>query len=277
MEHRVRKKQLGALALTAALAVATPLGALAQPDDNALRLSLGYDGKLLFKVLDIQVEARANAQGFSATSRLVSYGVLRAFKHVDQRASSQGRMAGGAPEPGVFETQNMGGKTHRRMRVVWSARDVAMIADPPFANLGDPPATREQALAAADPLTQLMRITFGASRERTCARSYLFFDGKQLYDLDFANARDGTPGAREKRLGLTHMFRCDVRFREIAGFGKKPAARRNQGLERPINVDFAEIGDEGVWVLSGLHAQTPLGWAAIELSRMSLAGRVPKL
>ena len=269
-------KRLIGLALGAGLLMA-PLGggAKAQSDDGPLSLSLGYDGRLLFKVLDIQVEARANAQGFSATSRLVSSGVLRAFKHVDQRASAQGRLIAGAPQPGVFETQNLGGKTHRRMRVTWSASDVAMTATPPFASLGDPPATREQALAAADPMTQLMRITLSASRERTCGRSYMFFDGKQLYALDFSGPRDGEPGGREKRLGLTHLFRCDVRFREVAGFGRKPASRRNQGLDRPINLDFAEIGERGVWVLSALHAPTPLGWASIELTRMTVTGAKP--
>ena len=73
------------------------------------------------------------------------------------------------------------------------------------------------------------------------------------------------------RLGLTGPFRCDVRFREVAGFHDLPTDPRNQGLQRPIEVDFAQVGSGGPWVISSLRAQTPLGWAVIELQRLKLA------
>jgi hypothetical protein len=255
----------------AAIAVALAPPARAQIPAQGLRLNLGYDGKLILKVLDIELTAKADQHGFDAFSRLTSAGILAAFKHVDERASSEGRIVGDEPEPGVFDYQNLSGKTHRRVRAIWTGADVAMNAEPPFPSLGEPPATRQQKLAAADPLTALMRVTLRGSREDICSRSYLFFDGKQLYALDFAEPHDAEPSRTETELRLVNPFRCDVRFREVAGFRLKPPEQRNQGLGKPIHVTFAEIGQGGPWVISSLHAATPLGWAVIELKRMRIA------
>ena len=262
------------IALGVALLLALwPLAAGAQGDVPLRRLTLSYDGRLLFKVLDIEVRAQTSGSEFAAESNLTSAGILALLKHIRQQAASHGRIVAGEPQPGVFETQNLSGKTRRRVRTVWTGADVTMSAEPAFANLGDPPASLAQELTAADPLTVLVRMTLKGSRQTTCSRSYLFFDGKQLYALDFGPAQDTPPTFKEKRLGLVGHFRCDVRFREVAGFGKKPPDKRNQGLQRPINVDFAEVGEGGPWVISALHAQTPLGWASIELSRLSVNGR----
>ena len=86
-----------AVALTLLLAVPSPR---AQADDGPLRLSLGYDGRLLFKVLDIQVDASADAGGFETRARVISTGILAVFKHVNEITSSQGRIVNGAPAPG---------------------------------------------------------------------------------------------------------------------------------------------------------------------------------
>ena len=261
------------LPMLAAAALLLPGAAARAQDDRPLTLSLGYEGRLIFHVLDVEVVEHATTDGFSSESDLTSAGILAALKHIRQHAASRGRIVDGAPEPGVFETQNLAGKTKRHVQAVWGQHDVSTSASPAYANLGDPPASLQQKLQASDPLTALVRMTIRGSRETTCQRSYLFFDGKQLYALDFGPVEDAPPSAREQRLGLTDHFRCEVRFREVAGFNKKPADRRNQGLERPIRVDFGQVGQGGPWVISGLHAQTPLGWASIELDRLSLTGR----
>lgn len=258
---------------TAAVVLCATLASAAIADDAPrsdppLRLSLGYDGKLLFKVLDIQVEERISADRFSANATLVSAGILRALKHIHQVASAEGRIVGGEARPGEFQTQKLTGKTRRKVRASWSGGEVAASAEPAYDNLGDPPASAQQKAASTDPLTGLMTITLKGSREETCNRTYQFYDGKQVYALDFGPPEDVSPSEREAKLGLVGHFRCDVRFREIAGFAKKPASKRNQGLERPIKLDFAQLGQGGPWLISAMHAQTPLGWASIELSRI---------
>ena len=266
---------LTGIALAAALLAPAAAAPASGGAEGGLRLALGYDGRLLIKVLDIEVEARADQAGFGVEAQLTSSGILALVKHIHQVARSQGRIVDGEPRPEDFETQSLGGKTHRKIHTVWRAGEVETSAEPAFANLGDPPASPQQKRSAADPLTQLMRVTLDGSRERTCGRSYLFFDGKQLYALDFGPPADLPLGARESGLGLVSGFRCDVRYREVAGFSKKPAAKRNQGLDRPIQLDFARLGANGPLLIISLRAQTPLGWASIDLARLQASGRPP--
>jgi hypothetical protein len=267
---RTPAKTLAAAAALLLLPAGAP--ARAQADDPPQRVTLGYDGRLLVKVLDVQIDEDISASGFGMSARLFSTGILRLFKHIDERATSQGRILGGVARPGVFDYQRLASKTHRRVKIAWTGSDVVMATNVPFPDLGDPPATLEQKLAAADPLTQLLRITRDAGRPNACRKSYMFFDGRQLYALDVSNPRPADASSTENRLGLVHHFRCDVRFREVAGYHRKPKGKGNQGLKKPVEVDFAQVGETGPWVVSRMQASTPLGYAVIELKRLSIGG-----
>ncbi len=260
-------------AALAALAIvsASPAGA----QSERMKLSLRYDGKLLVKVFDLRVEQEVTRTAFSSTARFQSYGILAAFRRLDMRATSTGRIDGGEVRPGTFWYKNYGGKTKRAVTVTWKNGDVDMSATPPFGGLGEPPASKAQKLGAADSLTRLVGMTLNATRHDVCTRTTRFFDGKQLYALHFSNPRPVTPGGREKRLGLVNGVRCSVRFEEIAGFKAKPPGQRDQGLKYGITVDFAQAGANGPWVLSQVRGRTPLGSAVIELAGITITGRDP--
>jgi hypothetical protein len=254
--------------LAAALAGAAlwALPAAAQgPGPGPFRLSLGYDGRLLFKVLDIQVEEEATAQGFTAHARLKSSGPLAAFKHFDTHAEGHGRIAQGQAWPASFQVQNLDSKANRRTEVAWSASDVISTITPPVHSMGEPPADRAQKLEAVDPLTALVRLNLAGE---PCGRTLKVFDGKQRYDLEFTSGVAAKTDAREQHLGLTGAVHCFVRFREVAGFKKKPPAERNQGLKHPIVIGFAHLGAGGPWVISSASSETPLGAATITLQRV---------
>jgi hypothetical protein len=259
--------------LATAILVAAPATAQAP---ETFRLSLGYDGRLLVKVLDIQMEQQASAAGFTASVRLKSSGVLSAFKKIEQRASSQGTIVRGGAQPQRFNHQNLDGKKNRKVQVDWTGSEVTAVAVPPYGKkLGDPPATLAQKLEAADPLTQLVRISLGDSQSDFCRGTLKFFDGKQRYDLDFLNRQTTAPSAREKRLGLIQPVRCTVRYREVAGFRKRAPGEKG-GLDRPIVMGFARAGAQGPWVISFIDAQTPLGHAVIDLQRVKASGAAPQ-
>jgi hypothetical protein len=258
---------LAALALT----IATPVRA--QSADDETRLSLAYDGRLILKVLDIHIEQRLSPSGFGASARLNSFGALALFKRFDVRAATQGQIDAGQPRPGVFHYENQDGKRDRRVVANWTGSDVAVASTPPYGDLGQPAATHAQKLNAADPLTQLMRLTMASNRANPCGGDpHLFFDGKQLYTLAF---EPGAPGgellSNQRDLGLTHLVRCAVHYHEVAGFKAKPPAQRDQGLKRAIDVTFGQVGAGGPWVAALLQADTPLGPAYVELRHLSLA------
>ena len=242
----------------------------AQP--GPVHLALGYSGRLYIKVLDIQFDQTIEPKAFNSQVRLVTYGLLRAFRKLDMRSNAQGRIVDDQAVPGSMYHANIDGKDNRKVTVTWMGEDVLTSATPAYSNMGNPPASRVQKLAAADPLTQFMRMTLARSHDGPCQGKARFYDGKQLYDLDFSTPRPYVLDARERRFGLVNPLRCNVRYSEVAGFKKKPPEQRNSGLKRPITSDWAQIGNNGPWVLSSLSADTPLGAAVIQLDQMALRG-----
>lgn len=245
------------------------------PEAKPMRLELDYDGRLYVKVLDIQFDQTASPEIFTSKVRLVTYGLLRAFRKLDMRANAQGRVVNGEPQPGSITHQNIDGKRNRKVTATWSGSDVSTASIPAYDTMGDPPATRSQRFSAADPLTNFMRMTLASSNEGPCQGKARFYDGKQLYELDFSGPKPYRLNSREQRLGLLNPLRCTVRYSEVAGFKKKTAEDKNGGLRRPITTDWAQVGAGGPWVLSSLSADTPLGEAMIELAHLKLSGTRP--
>jgi hypothetical protein len=260
-----------ALGLAAVLALAAAPAVRAQPPAAPVRLSLAYDGRLIIKVLDLKFDEQVTPAAFGAAADLRSYGILAAFKKFNVRASAHGRIEDGAPKPGLFLYENQDGKRDRKVQVAWRPGEVAMTSTPAFSNLGHPPASLEQKLAAADPLTQLMRISLSPTPAGVCVGAPQFFDGKQLYALEFDHGQTVSVSPAERALGVTSLVRCSVHYREIAGFKPKPPEKRNQGLKSQISVAFGQLGPGGPWVIERVTADTVLGPAVIELKRVQIS------
>jgi hypothetical protein len=261
----------GAAALIVAFAASA---ARAQPEEG-LKLNLGYDGKLLFiKVLNVELDQQVTGAGYAASARISSYGLLDAFKHFNIDAVETGRMAHGQPQPGVFKHENHDGKRNRKVEVTWGPEDVTTVAQPEMTFMGDPPATRQQRLASVGYLVGAMRQTTTAM-DGPCHGSEMIFNGKELSELSFTGPQPVVLNDTQKKLGLVNGMRCAASFREVAGYHKKKGKDQNQGLNRPIQVDFAQAGPNGPWVLAKLQAQTVLGAAVVELARVKKQGALP--
>jgi hypothetical protein len=270
------------LALIGALVLAIGGPALAQPA-APLKMSMDYDGALYplnlvpVKVLVIHADGDSRPGGFAADVSMKSYGILRALKRVDIDAEAQGRIGeDGQAYPSVFSYIHHDGKRVRHVHVSWTPGDVQATSTPPFFDLGQPPATRAQKLAATDPLTQFVRVAVASGPQAICRGPDRFFDGKQLYALDFGRAEPANLTSEDKAMGLVHGAQCTVRFSEVAGFKAKPPKERDQGLRGPITMVFAQAGADGPWVLANLHADTVIGYANIVLKKLSVSGQRPK-
>ena len=229
---------------------------------NGLRLSLGYDGSVILKVLDVRINAQVANGGYHADVRLVSSGILALFKRLDQRASVDGVVQGGIAQPRTFQHRNL---NSRAVRVVWGAGEVNTYATPAYPNMGTPPASQAQRLEATDPLTQAVRISLTFEGRNPCGQTLRVFDGKQRYDLVLSAGAARGADRREQRIGLTETAGCTLQYREVAGFRPKPPDQRNQGIRGTVRVGFGRLGRGGPWVLSSLRAPTLLGDAVIEL------------
>jgi len=271
------------LALIAVIALLFGSAATAQPQPQSdLKMTMDYDGVLValnvapVKVLVVHATGQAIPGGYATGVVMQSYGILRALKKVDINAASSGRVGPDLePRPGVFTYVHHDGKRVRRVKVIWGASDVDVTSSPPFFDLGQPPATLRQKLDATDPLTQIVRVTNATGPQAICRGPDRFFDGKQLYYLDFTKAQPVAVSKDAKALGITSAAQCNVRFTEVAGFkAKKPGEDRQQGLTTPITMVFGQIGQGGPWVIYNIHAGTVIGYANIVLRHVTVTGQL---
>jgi hypothetical protein len=261
------------LTCAAALLLAGPAAAQTVRAQGSMNLKLGYDGRFYIKVLEMNLDQEIGAESYRTSTHIRTWGLGAVVKKLDQRASAAGRIDGARTLPGSFAHQNNDGRRDRRVTAQWTGADVITTAVPAYPNMGEPPATRAQKLAAADPLTQLVRVTRASQTAGPCSGDTNFFDGKQLYDFDFTRPRSGgEPSQREKGLGLTNPVVCEVSYREVAGFRKKPVEERSQGLKGTIKARFGQLGPSGPWILSSLQADTKWGAVVIDLRRMTVNG-----
>ena len=271
-------------ALIAILALAFGSVAFAQPPEVApLKTSMDYDGILYplnllpVKVLVVHATGRQEPGGYTADVSMKSYGILRALKRVDIDATTEGRVAqDGEPIPASFTYIHHDGKRVRRVHVNWAPGDVQVVSSPPYYDLGHPAATRAQKLAAVDPLTQFVRVAIATSPQEICRGPDRFFDGKQLYDLEFGHVEGVPLTEQERQLGIDKVAQCTVRYVEVAGFKPKPPDQRTQGLTSPITMVFGQVGNDGPWVIVNIHANTVIGFANIVLRSINVSGERPR-
>jgi hypothetical protein len=238
-----------------------------------LKLSMSYDGKVLVKILQVDIDEEAGPKDYVAKAHLRTYGILALFRKINLHAQSVGRVVGDKVLPSAFFHHNTDGRKERRVKTAWMRNDVATASEPPFDFLGDPAATKSQKLEAIDPLSQFVRIALKAVKsDNPCSDSGRFFDGKQRYDVDFISEGPGVLDARERKLGLTRSVKCRMHYRPVAGFKKKSAEDKKEGLNKDVVAEIARVGDSGPWVISSMKADTKFGQATLSLTKLNITG-----
>ena len=264
-------------AASATLLVLSESGAAAQPGPDPLKLALDYSGSVYVKVLDVHVDQTIAPGGFNAAARIKTSGVLALFRKINLNASTEGRFERGIAQPREFSYLNTDGKKDRKVSATWTPTDVSTQSAPAFKTMGDPAATREQKLEAADPLTILTRMTVLPTGAKPCQGVSQFYDGKQRYDVAYSAKGEARPNAREQKLGITSVMQCSIHYHEVAGFKKKPANQRGQGVAPDVALGFGRMGADGPWVVSYVRATTFLGNAEIDLVKASMSGQRPEM
>jgi hypothetical protein len=255
-------------AAAAAALLATP--AVAQPP-APVKLELAYAGVLNAlhlpgeaKVMEMHVVQRVGPADYATGADIRTYGLLRALKHVDIRTDATGPVEAGVPHPRAFEFTTVEPKRTKHVTLTWTATDV--LETPPHHDGGHPPPTAALKLTAADPVTVFSRAPYAQSGASLCARNWRFFDGAQIYELQFQPGRPAEPSKAERALGLTEAESCPVRYAEIAGFTHRPGDHKEDWLNGALVARFGKVGAGGPWVFISLKADTFLGYAKIELT-----------
>jgi hypothetical protein len=258
----------------AALLVLAAAPAPAQPPLPA-HYSFDYDGTLNalhltgeVKVLSLHIEERAGKADFATDAEMHSYGVLRLLRAIDITTHATGPVGAGLPQPHSFVFDTLEKRRLKHVSLTWTPRGVIEV--PPHHDNGDPPLTPAVELTASDPVTLFSRAVYAPSGQALCARNWRFFDGAVVYELQLraGGAAPVQPG--DHALGVTGAVICQVRYTEVAGFRHKPGDRRDEGLRSDIHVTFGQLGPAGPWIFVSMKADTALGDAAVQLTRVAI-------
>jgi hypothetical protein len=259
-------------AVIAALAAAP---AAAQPV-APVKLEMAYAGVVNAlhlpgeaRVLTMTVVERVGPSDYATGAEIKTFGLLRAFKPVDIRTDAAGPVEAGVPHPHAFEFTVFERNKTKHVTMTWTASDV--VETPPHKDGGQPPPTAALKLGAADPVTVFSRAPYAASGPALCERNWRFFDGAQIYELQFQPGKAADPTAAERAFGLTAAHTCPVRYAEIAGFTHRAGDHKEDWLKGDLAARFGKIGAGGPWVFISLRADTFLGYAKIELTSVKAA------
>jgi hypothetical protein len=134
----------------------------------------------------------------------------------------------------------------RLIRASFTANDVVTTATPGPANMGDPPATREQRRNTIDQITAIAALAVADGNP--CSRTLrIYMDGRARFD--FVLTPNGNVNI-DSRAYRGPGVRCRVQFRPIAGFGdpQEPAtltfvlAHTDSGMWAPVSIEMPTDG-----------------------------------
>ncbi|MAI90976.1 DUF3108 domain-containing protein [Ponticaulis sp.] len=254
----MKAKLLAGLAL-ATTALATPAVTSQEadlasfgPDTNPVLVDVrdGNPRRFIYELeataylLFIPITARAsfdvNLHGdtYDMTSQVRTTGVADIFVDYDMQLAASGYVNDDGLRTYNYISQNHDGKKNRRVEMTYHPDSFDMVATPAFGDLGHPPATTEQALAALDPITALINVSFQPrDPDEPCGGPIRTFDGRQLTELTLEYIQEADIRTRAWR---GHGIECHVTLNRVAGYNEGETGSNLSGIDGPMRIFFAE-------------------------------------
>ncbi len=229
---------------------------------NAWVLILPITGKAHFDVT-------MNKNTYSMRSKVKTTGLADILVNYDLEVAASGYTTRDGLNTYAYVSQNKDGKKNRRVDLKLLKDDFEMTATPAFGDLGDPPATVEQALEAKDPITALISFALEprAEGEDPCGGPLKIFDGRQLTHLHLTN--HGTKNVTSEAW-RGEAFECHIRMDRVAGYEAHEISKDNlSGIEGPLRMWLAPLPN-GAHVPVRIEAETEdIGTVTLQASRLN--------
>lgn len=229
---------------------------------NAWVLILPITGKAHFDVT-------MNKDTYSMRSKVKTTGLADILVNYDLEVAASGYTTRDGLNTYAYVSQNKDGKKNRRVDLKILKDDFEMTATPRFGNLGEPPATVEQALDAKDPITALISFALEprAEGEDPCGGPLKIFDGRQLTHLHLTN-HGMTDVKSEAWRG--QAYECHIRMDRVAGYEAHEVNKDNlSGIEGPLRMWLAPLPN-GAHVPVRIEAETEdIGTVTLQASRLA--------
>lgn len=277
------KRKLMTGAVAAALLSGVPVaGDTAEPAVNSVLVSVqdGQHKRFVYEleatayILFIPVTGKATfntellGDTYKIAGRVKTTGIADVFVDYDMRIAASGYVEDDGLRTYNYISQNNDGKKNRRVEMTYGSNDVNMVARPRFGNLGEPPATPDQKLAARDPMSALINAAFTPrTTENPCGDTIKSFDGRQLTHLSFEYQKEVNIKTKAYR---GKAWECVVTLDRVAGFKKGDRGKNLDGIDGPMKIYFAEVFDDIVAPVKVVVDTEDIGKITLQTSKLRL-------
>lgn len=224
-------------------AFALPAGADdASPVSASQGVTVQYAGSvMIFQVADIVVNGVFEQDTYRASARFTAAGLAALFTDADIEAGVSGYRDGAQLQPWRYSHLNHASNKGRIVGIDFPDGVATPDINPPFGNMGEPPASEEQRRGAADPLSTLLSVGLGAAAngDAPCEGSMPVFDGRARYNLRFEY---GGQDRVRTRAWSGDADVCHAFYEPIAGY-EVDEFPSDDVTSNPITMWFAEVGD----------------------------------
>lgn len=261
---------IGAMAF--AFAGAAPAGLADDVNDAAsadgrIGITVQYSGSvMIFQVADIVVNGQFAPGDYSASARLTTAGLAALFSDADIEAGVSGYRHGRKLQPWRYSHYNHASSKNRTVGIDFPDGVATPDINPPFGNMGEPPANEEERRGAADPLSTLLAVGLGAaaSDDSLCDGRLPVFDGRARYNLRF---EDGGTDRVRTRAWSGEAQVCHAYYEPISGYEADEFPDEDT-ISHPITFWLAPVHDGDIYV--PVRIRTNAGFGGVTISARSI-------
>jgi hypothetical protein len=228
---------------------------------NAWVLILPITGKANFRVT-------LNDNTYAIKSKVKTTGLADILVNYDLEIAASGYTRTDGLDTYAFVSQNKDGKKNRRVDLKFLKDTFEMTATPRFGNLGEPPATVEQALDSKDPVSALISFALEprAEGEDPCGGPLKIFDGRQLTHLHLTN--HGMKQVKSEAWS-GKAYECHIKMDKVAGYKAGETDKDNlSGIDGPLRMWLAPLPN-GAHVPVRIEAETEdIGTVTLQAAKL---------
>ena len=225
-------------------------------------VTVQYAGSvMIFQVANIVISSTFQEETYQASARFTAAGLAALFTDADIEAGVSGYREGPRLQPWRYSHLNHASSKNRIVGIDFPEGVATPDINPPFGNMGEPPASAEEHSGAADPLSALLSVGLGsvADENGRCAGTLPIFDGRARYNLRFEYGGEDRIRTRAWR-GDAQV--CHAYYEPISGY-EEDEFPSDDVIAEPITMWFAPVEGTNIHVPVRIRTNAGFGGATI--------------
>tara|TARA_R110000868_G_scaffold53744_6_gene168613 strand:+ start:9226 stop:10098 length:873 start_codon:yes stop_codon:yes gene_type:complete len=231
-------------------------------------MTVEYSGSvLIFQVANIVINSEFAADTYQASARFTTAGLAALFSDADIEAGVSGYRDGTSLQPYHYSHLNHASSKNRVVAIDFPDGVATPDINPPFGNMGEPPATDAERAGALDPISTLLAMGLGAvsSGSSHCDGRIPVFDGRARYNLRF---EDGGRKDVRTRAWSGEALICRAYYEPVSGYEADEFPTPDD-IADPIDFWLAPVNGGEYYVPIKIRTNAGFGGATISARSMT--------